>query len=157
MNKTLTSVKHQAFLDAVLDGHGFTKAGELAGIKNITRDVIPVVLTPVVRAYARGRLRGKVDIEAAPAAYKILFDMMNDPTTTKGLRADIGKFFIAHSLPAPKAKEEDDGADKPANEMTNNELLANIDRIEAEMAKRATPAEVVVIDQWELQSVDDLM
>jgi hypothetical protein len=145
--------KFSAFVHNMGEGYGATEAAERAGVANPRANgMMRRALEPATRKIIRNSLRGRIDIEAAPMAYRFLLSVLQDATAPKGLRVEVGKFFIGHSIAAPKALEEDNGHEKNPSEMTNEELRANLAKSDAELARRN-----MVIDVTPAQAIDDII
>lgn len=139
MELQVISDRHHVFVEHLLNGSGIAEAGRIAGFKKPARDAVPVIVEPIIQRLARKQMRGKLELEAAPAAYKVLFDLMMDKTTDKRLRSDIAKYLhSAAGYTPPKAADAPDDAnrEKAPHEMTTEELHRFIEDGEAEMKAR---------------------
>ena len=153
MSKELITGKREAALALMLEGDSMTVAAGKAGISTPARDLMPVIMSPQVRQHFFKHVRGRLEAEAAPAAYKLLYRTMTDESKDLRLRVDIAKFMlpIAGYQP-PKAAEArpDDVAEKEPSQMTTEELKRMIEDGEAVLASRAKPANGA-------QGIDSLM
>lgn len=143
LQNQLISQQHTVFFEAMADGESIVNAGKKAGFTNPYRDAWPMAVEPVVQRMVRKRMRGKLELEAAPQAYRVLMNLMHDPATDKRLRADIAKYLhTAAGYVPPKAAEspDDSNRDKAPHEMTTDELHRFIEDGEAVLADRALPA-----------------
>lgn len=152
MQELVIDDKLQRFINGLDEGLGIVQAGKAAGYSNPYRDAMPYVDAPAVRKMVRQKIRGRIDLEASPAAYRVMLSILLEKTSPSQQRIEIAKFLIAHSLPAPKAKEspDDDENQKSARDMTNDELRAILSQSEDELASRAIPVNVA-------QSVDSVI
>lgn len=139
--------KKQLFIDALLDGSGVVEAARIAGYNpaHASRAFVSVSQDPRLLSRARFLMRGKLDLEGAPAGYNVLMMLLRAEDTPKALKVDIAKFLVNHSVAPPKAREEGADEAKEPNQMTDAELQENIDKIDAELVKRgilidATPS-----------------
>lgn len=140
LENQLVNQQHTQFFELMLEGSSIAEAGKKAGFTNPYRDVWPLVVEPTVQRMARKRMRGKLELEAAPQAYRILMNLMNDPTTDKRLRADIAKYLhTSAGYVPPKAGTSIDDAsrEKAPHEMSTEELHKFIEDGEAELGNRA--------------------
>lgn len=147
--QVVISPRHQVFVQALLDGEGIMKAGKTAGFSTPTRDALPIIVEPVIQRLARKNMRGKLELEAAPMAYRVLMEIMNDPTTDRRLRADVAKYLhTAAGYVPPKAADSPDDAnrEKAPHEMTTEELHRFIEDGEKELADRAEPVQSGIAD-----------
>lgn len=139
MHLQTISDRHQVFVEELMNGAGIKEAGRKAGFSTPSRDAVPIIIEPIVQRVARKHMRGKLELEAAPMAYKILMELMQDPQADKRLRADIAKYL--HSTAGytpPKAAESPDGdlREKAPHEMTSEELHRFIEDGEAVLKER---------------------
>ena len=139
-------------IESLADGDGIPVATGKAGFTDVVREVLPRILTPKARQYVRNSVRGRIDVEASPEAYRALVRILRDAKAPMGMRIDVAKFFISHSIAAPKALEEDNGHEKNPSEMTNDELRASLAKSDAELARRN-----MVIDVTPTQAIDDII
>lgn len=140
MEKALPSVRHEAFFEGVLAGKSLTKAAKDAGFTNPDRDAAPIIVAPQVRQYVRKRLRGRLEVEGAPAAYILLYNTMQDARQDIKLRVDIAKFlYSCAGYTPPKAQDAPPDQEKLPSEMTTEELRQFIEQGENELANRAKP------------------
>lgn len=133
------------------EGKSLAEAGKLAGFSTPHRDLAPHVAEPAVRAWVRKHMRGRLEVEAAPAAYSYLLTVLRDEKADRRLRIDVAKFlYAAAGYTPPKAQEAAPDGEKQPSEMTSDELRQFIQEGEAELANRATPIDT-------RQPLDDLM
>jgi hypothetical protein len=144
--------KDNDLLQALADGEGLADAAERLEIDRPTATALPRIVSPKARHWVRGLIQGRIDIEAAPEAYQVMLRLLRDSKTPSGQKIEISKFFISHSIAAPKAKEEDNGHEKNPSEMTNDELRASLAKSDAELARRN-----MVIDVTPTQTIDDII
>lgn len=143
------SPRHQMFIEHLMEGDGIKVAAKKAGFSTPSRDAVPMIVSPLVQRIARKNMRGKLELEAAPAAYKVLFDMMMDTTTDKRLRADIARYLhTSAGYVPPKAAEapDDPNREKAPHEMTTEELHKFIEDGESELKGRmvdVTPSQAI--------------
>lgn len=153
MEISTISDRHQVFIEALMEGDGITKAGKKAGFTHPSRDAVPVIVAPIVQRIARKNMRGKLELEAAPMAYKVLMELMQDAGADKRLRADIAKYL--HSTAGytpPKAAEAPDdlNREKAPHEMTSEELHKYIEDGERVLASR-------LVDVTPPQAIEDML
>ena len=101
---------------------------------------------------ARQVTRGKIDIEGAPAAYRVMLELLHNEQTPASIRVDIAKFLINHSVPAPKAIEEGGEAEKEISEMSREELQALIRQTDVAMIEQG-----LMVDATPAQAFDDVI
>lgn len=154
MQEILESKTKRAFVEALAEGNGIINSGIIAGAdpSHLHRDHLPVALSPAVRTYVRKSLRGRIDVEASPEAYRLLRKLMLAELTPIAIRVEIGKYFISHSIAAPKAKDESDDNDKEPSDMSTAELREYLAKLNAESAKRGE-----LIDATPAQAIDDVI
>lgn len=148
-NSPLITSQHQEFIAHLQSGVGAKKAAELSGFdgRNSWRLMQASWVNQKLAGISREVLRKKIDLEGAPLAYAIIIGLLLAEKTSDALKADLSKFMINHSVPAPKAPEEGGKALKEPSQMTNEELLALIDKTDGVLQDRglfinATPAQV---------------
>lgn len=152
MKKEVVSTKLQNFINALAEGHGVMKAGEMAGYTTPYRDALPYALAPAVREMCRKHIRGKLDIEASPVAYRFLMWVLQDEKALTSQRVEVAKFLLSHSVAAPKAKDESEDNDKEPSDMSTAELREYLAKLNAESVKRGE-----LIDATPMQVIDDII
>lgn len=152
-NREITTAQ-RTFVDALIDGEGIGNAAVIAGYNPAAakQRLLGIAVNQKICAYARSVMRGRIDIEASPEAYAIMLLLMRDENSPKGLRVEIAKFFINHSIPAPKATLEGGENEKEPSDMTNTELEQYIKKTDEELVKRGK-----VIDVTPIQDVDSII
>jgi hypothetical protein len=145
--------KFSVFVQNMGEGYGITESAKRAGVPDpYSNGMVAKALEPATRKLIRSSVRGRVDIEASPIAYRFLLSVLQDNTVAKGLRVEVGKFFMSHSIAAPKAIEEDSGHEKNPSEMSNEELRRLVAASDEEMVKRR-----LLIDATPTQTIDDVI
>ena len=144
--------KATTMLESLVEGGGFIESAAKVGITDIARDALPLTIGSKQRKWARDIIAGKIDVEGAPMGYRAMIALLKNPKTPAGQQIEISKFFISHSIAAPKAKEEDGGHEKNPSEMTNEELRQHLAKSDAELTRR-----MVVVETITAQSIDDVI
>ena len=144
----------QAFFQALVEGNSVEDSANIAGLdqRHAERDNLPVVLTPRLRVLARGYIKGKIDVEGSPIAYRVLKRLLLKESTSDSNKIEIAKFFIGHSIAAPKAESENADKAKDLNEMNDKELAEFIAQGDVELKARGK-----LIDVTPNQAIDDLI
>lgn len=152
-NRSIT-IAQQSFVDALLDGHSVSDSARLAGYapENSPKLMRGIAVNRKLTAHARDILRGRIDLEGAPAGYKVLMHLLHLETTPLSVRVDIAKFLVNHSVPAPKAKDETPGDDKEPSDMSTAELREYLVKLNTESAKRGE-----LIDATPIQAIEDII
>lgn len=153
-NAPVFSMPQQRFIGYLSQGKAMKEAAKLAGFTpEFGYQAFQQAITSKhMTRYAREVTRGKIDIEGAPAGYRVLLELLHDDKTAASLRVDIAKFLINHSVPAPKAVEEGGEPEKEIGEMSREELQALIRQTDDAMAKRG-----MMIDATPEQAFDDII
>lgn len=136
--------KQTTFIEGVAAGEGILTAATKAGYAwpgEAKRYLLsqPHMLTAVEQA-VRGRLRG----ELGPEAFGVLVEIMRDKKVSPRVRADCAKTItsLAGYIP-PKAEAPESQEARDPHEMSDDELLAAIDKAEAELGSRARRVEPI--------------
>lgn len=135
--------RHKAFIEFVIrDGLDTAVASERAGFH--PQYGYTILKKPAVVATIHQMIQTDLVTVAAPAAFRVAKSLMLDEKVSPRVRADISFKFMdraGHITPASKEGKQQ----KALSEMTRDEMLhfietnqAQIDRIEAELAERAT-------------------
>lgn len=148
------TIAQDIFVQSLLDGDGAPQAAKKAGYNptGASRILNGVCVNSKLRAHARVLLRGKIDLEGSPEAYRVLMYLMRAPDTPIGMKIDIAKFLVNHAVPAPKAPEEGQDNEKEPSEMSDRELYDLIKRTDAELMQRGQ-----LIDATPSYRVDDVI
>lgn len=140
MENTLPSTRHEIALEGLLAGKSLQEVGKIAGFSTPSRDLVPLIVAPQTRQYVRKRMKGRLEVEGAPAAYVLLYSVMMDVKHDIKLRVEIAKYlYAAAGYTPPKAQDAASDHEKLPSEMTPDELRRFIDEAEAELAQRAIP------------------
>lgn len=150
MDENLTSQELVA-IEALGSGAKSEETRRLAGLGK-TEDVAKVILSPSARRYAKRMIKGRIDIEASPQAYRKLLKIMHSEQTPLAIQVDIAKFFVSHSVVPKKQDKSDDNQLKDLNEMSNSELMAFIKQSDVIAEKRG-----VLIDATPVKSLEDML
>ena len=140
MENSLPSVRHEIALEGLLAGKSLQEVGKIAGFTHAARDLVPLIVAPQVRQYVRKRMKGRLEVEGAPAAYNLLYNAMMDVKNDIKLRVEIAKYlYAAAGYTPPKAQDAAPDHEKQPSEMTTDELRRFIEEGEQELAQRAVP------------------
>lgn len=153
MVQLVENQRDKAFIDLIVEGKSVAEAGKALKIADPDVKVNHLIARPEVRQYVFKHLRGRVEVEAAPAAYKLLYRTMVNEKIDLRIRIDIAKhLFNAAGYIAPKAQEAkaDDLKDKEPSQMSSEELRRSIVEWEGVLAARAKPTQ-------QAKSLDDLL
>ena len=137
--------KDIALIDNILNGTDWLKAAKLAGYSAPHRDAKHIFTDQRALAYAFRKTRGRIQLEGAPVAYKLMFDTMNDPTKDLRIRIDVAKIlFAAGGFTPPKAPDSPEPIEYTNKEdMSLEDMRKLANSIEREIARRKEP---IVID-----------
>ena len=154
------SDRQATFVAAIIEGLSATAAAERAGYAGPHHVVgWRLLRMPQVAAAVHGEIQRQLTTEDAPASLRVLRRIRDDETAPVRVRADIGlKLLQLAGHVAPSDRNEAPG--KQLQEMSAEELLAyidrnqaEIDRLEAELMSRAKDVSAPVSDPIE-QVVD---
>lgn len=152
-NRFITTAQ-QIFVDAVLNGDTQKQAAIKAGYSSEMGSSImsSMVVNKKLCGHARTILSGKIDLQGAPAGYRVLMLLLNDENTGRTLRVDIAKFLINHSVPMPKAYDLNLIVDKQPHEMSDAELHDLITKTDDAMTQRG-----LLIEATPVQDIDSVI
>jgi phage terminase small subunit len=144
--------KQAAFVRAIGGGHSPYDAARIAGYSDPESDGIKALHSPTVIAAVHREVQRRLQADAA-VNLKILHQLRNDSATPPRVRADIGLQLMkmaGHVVPTTAPDKQD----KPLADMTREEMLAyidrnqaEIDRAESELAARAKDVSAQVMTQ----------
>jgi len=136
------SERQAAFVSAYLKSGLSGKAALEAGYSNVNDGSRLLRVSHVVAAIHR-EIQRELVVDAAPLAFRTIHDMMKAKDTPHGIKADLAVKVMklaGHVQPTNR----DQAAEKQPAEMTREEMVAyiersqaEIDRFEAELAARA--------------------
>lgn len=153
-NNLAISTAQRTFINNLVNGSGLKRAAELAGYDPVKAYKLlqESWVNRKLCSYAREYIRKKIDLEGAPAAYTVMMGLLFAEKTSDTLKVDIAKFLINHSVPAPKAMEEDGSGQKDVNEMSREELQQLVSQTDAAMEDKG-----LLIDASPAQELDDVI
>lgn len=116
----------------LIRGRGLEEAGRLAGYADTA--VYRAIKSPAVAAAIHEALTHDIMTLGAPAAYHVAKTLMMNESVSPRVRADISfKILDRAGFIVPSSKQR--APDKALSEMTQSELLAFIERNQAEIDK----------------------
>lgn len=161
-NQEIVSVelkaKDVALIDNILNGTDWLKAAKLAGYSTPSRDAQHIFTDQRALAYAFRKTRGRIQLEGAPVAYKLMFDTMNDPTKDLRIRIDVAKIlFAAGGFTPPKAPDSPEPPeDTNKQDMSLEDMRKLANSIEREIAKRKEPTIIDVTPEPINQPIENM-
>lgn len=134
----LTDLQNR-LVSAVCDGIPPRDAALKAGYANSESSWTALRL-PNVCSAIRNEIARRIVVEGAPLGLSVLIQLAKDDTVLPAVRRACARDLMAMAgHVAPKAAEQGDKGAKPLHEMSSDELRAVVDRLESELAARATP------------------
>lgn len=128
-----------ALVAAVSEGLPAQEAALKAGYANGDSGWQALRLPNVVNAIHQEITR-RIVVEGAPLGLRVLVQLAKDDAVLPAVRRACARDLMAMAgHVAPKAAEQGDKGAKPLHEMSSDELRAVVDRLESELAARATP------------------
>jgi phage terminase small subunit len=145
--------KQAAFVEAYVNGRNITGAAIDAGYSESTASQIGSALlkTPHVQAAVQAGVRHALALDA-PLARRVLVDLAQDVNMHPKIRLDAAKTLLdraGHVAPRPMMEKRME--EKALHEMPIEQLRALADKLEAELADRAKPVELVGAGQSEAE------
>src|SRR5215831_18299686 len=136
--RQLTAMQ-EAFVERLIECGDAGTAAQLAGFSKPTTDAWRLLRIPHVLAAVNAAVRTAL-AEDAPLARNLLRQYVKDTEMNPKIRLDAAKTLLDRSGHiAPKARDESAEREKSLHEMSTDELRAMVDRLETEVANRATP------------------
>jgi phage terminase small subunit len=135
--------RQAAFVRNIVAGSDSVRAAELAGYTNPYSAACMNRQSATVQTAIASELRRFLHADAAPAALRLVYDVMRDEKADIKLRISCAKTVLdrAGFIP-PKAKDESAFGNKAPSEMTAEELAAASHKIARELSDRS----VTIID-----------
>lgn len=161
-NQEVVSVELRAkdmlLIDNILNGTDWLKAAKLAGYSTPTRDAQHIFTDQRALAYAYRKTRGRIQLEGAPVAYKLMFDIMTDATKDLRIRIDVAKIlFAAGGFTPPKAADAPEPPeDTNKQDMSLDDMRKLANSIEREIAKRKQGTIIDVTPEPINQPIEDM-
>jgi hypothetical protein len=150
--------KDIALIDNILNGTDWLKAAKLAGYSTPSRDAQHIFTDQRALAYAYRKTRGRIQLEGAPVAYKLMFDTMNDPTKDLRIRIDVAKIlFAAGGFTPPKAPDSPEPPeDTNKQDMSLEDMRKLANSIEREIARRKEPTIIDITPEPIKQPIENM-
>jgi hypothetical protein len=150
--------KDIALIDNILNGTDWLKAAKLAGYSAPHRDAQHIFTDQRALAYAYRKTRGRIQLEGAPVAYKLMFDIMTDTTKDLRFRIDVAKIlFAAGGFTPPKAGDAPEPPeDTNKQDMSIEDMKKLGDSIAREIAKRKQPTIIDVTPEPINQPIENM-
>lgn len=123
--------RQSAFVEAILKGRAPGDAAADAGYSTIPTAVYQLLRSPTVLGAIHAGVQRKLQHEAA-ISLTVLTQIRDDVTAPARVRADIGVKILAMAGHAPRTEREGQH-DKPLSQMTQAEMIAFIDRNQAQV------------------------
>jgi hypothetical protein len=141
------STKQEALVEALFSSDGIILAAKAAGYADSSHVRRMVRHSPVLRAAIEQELRHRLQTEGAPVAYALLVEVVRNKDSKFGerVRVDAARTLLDRAGFLPPKQPDRQPAEKDLNEMSTAELLAIIEKHEAELGDRATPINAVQI------------
>lgn len=110
--------------------------------------------TPTVMAALRYHTALRLQ-EGAPAALKVVWELMMDRETPRGIRLDAAKTWLDRSgHGAVRSDEKDSGGNEPLNEMSIDELRRMVDDLERRRGDQAVQILASPAHADEIEAID---
>lgn len=96
---------------------------------------------PAVQAAIKAEAFRVLHLQAFPAAVRFLMELVNDEDVEKRLRADASRTLIktVHDFDKLHNSNSGNNTTKPLDQMSPEELRQHLERMQQELANRATP------------------
>ena len=132
------------FVRYVIEGLRPKHALRRAGYKFSDTILERLQSTPRVQIAIKSALTLQFQTNDAPAARKVVRDLMDDVSNSNKIRLECAKLLLNRGGYAElKAVPVKEGIDKSPSEMTGAELQARIDKLQGEIGARAAGAKVI--------------
>jgi hypothetical protein len=142
INQQLTDYEKK-FIDRVAEGDDVSLAGRAAGLTK-KAEILRILAIPSVQDYIALAMARMLRTESAPAARRVLQEIMLDTKVAAKTRVDCAKALLDRAGFSPiKIGEDALKSQKSPSEMTGDELRREIERLNGEMVARADGAKLI--------------
>lgn len=129
--------KYRQFVYALVEGLTQEAAGEKIGVTAQAAGVL--IRRPEIVSAMHFEINRRLRTEGASIGYKVLSTIAKDDTAPKGVRVDAAKTLLDRAGHVAPRGEPAKPVEKQMTDMTQNDLRDLVDKLESELANRATP------------------